>query len=106
MQIFNREALISGSPTKFIVNDDAIAFFPVNMQHKDTKVAGLSYEDEYRGNALAGLFTGTSIEIRYHKNFTDEHIRNIWNRVLRGIDSPMIEGAGLYYQGRELKLNR
>ena len=37
---------------KFLLNDSAIAFFPASQQHRDVKLEGLSYEDDYRGNAL------------------------------------------------------
>jgi hypothetical protein len=40
---------------KFLLNDSAIAFFPATQQHRDMKLEGFSYEDDYRGNALAGV---------------------------------------------------
>jgi len=37
------------------MNEESAAFFPVSQQHRDVKICGLSYEDDYRGNAFAGL---------------------------------------------------
>ena len=87
---------------KFIVNDSAIAFFPAAQQHRDIKVEGLSYEDDYRGNALAGLLTSERVEIRFHSAFSEEHVRSIWSRASK---IPEIARAGLgrlYYQGRAI----
>ncbi len=88
---------------KFIVNDAAIVFFPSTQQHRDVKAQGLSYEDDYRGNALAGLITAERVEIRFHRAFSDEHVKNLWSRAMT---IPEIAKAGLgrlYYQGREIK---
>jgi len=87
---------------KFLLNDSAIVFFPAAQQHCDVKLEGLSYEDDYRGNALAGLVTPERVEIRFHRVFSDEHVRNLWSRVLAIRE---VAGAGLgrvYYQGREI----
>ncbi len=87
---------------KFILNDAGIIFFPATQQHRDIKGDGLSYEDDYRGNAVAGLVLQDRVEIRFHTAFSDERIRTIWARILT---IPEIGTAGLgrlYYQGREL----
>lgn len=60
---------------KFLLNDSAIAFFPAAQQHRDIKLEGLSYEDDYRGKALAGLATADHVEIRFHSAFSDERVR-------------------------------
>jgi hypothetical protein len=89
----------SGS-LKFILNDACIVFFPATQQHRDVKMPGLSYEDDYRGNAVAGLITRAHVEIRFHTAYSDERIRALWARVLQ---IPEIANAGLgslHYQGR------
>jgi hypothetical protein len=101
MQTFGTEVLdrASGS-VKFILNDVGILFFPAAQQHRDAKMPGLSYEDDYRGNAVAGLITQAHVEIRFHTAFSDERIRALWARVLM---IPEIAKAGLgplFYQGR------
>ena len=103
MQAINTALLKQkGVTVKFILNDDAITFFPVSQQHRDLKVQGLSYEDDYRGKALAGLITPTKVEIRFHRVFSDERVQRIWSRVLT---IPKVANADLgkvYYQGREM----
>ena len=87
---------------KFLLNDSAIVFFPSTQQHRDVKLEGLSYEDDYRGNALAGIVTTDRVEIRFHAAFSDERVRSIWSRVLT---IPEVARTGiktLYYQGRQI----
>jgi hypothetical protein len=87
---------------KFLLNDSAIAFFPATQQHRDMKWEGLSYEDDYRGNALAGIVTSERVEIRFHKAYSDERVKTIWSRAS---SLPDVANAGLgkvYYQGREV----
>jgi hypothetical protein len=56
---------------KFLLNDSVIVFFPATQQHRDMKLEGLSYEDDYRGNALAGVVAPERVEIWFHKAFSD-----------------------------------
>lgn len=87
---------------KFILNDIGIAFFPMGQQHRDMKVSGLSYEDDYRGNAVAGLIGAERVDIRFHSAFTDERIRGLWSRV-KALPEVAAAGLGqLYYQGRRI----
>jgi hypothetical protein len=101
MKTFN-EDLLNGKTVKFIMNDAAVLFFPATQQHRDVKAHGLSYEDDYAGNAVAGLVMPDHVEIRFHRNFSDERIGNIWRRVLA---SPGLSGrqfGNLLYQGRKI----
>jgi hypothetical protein len=91
----------SGS-VKFILNDAGIMFFPATLQHRDVKTHGLSYEDGYRGNAVAGLVTQERVDIRFHKAFSDERIRGIWFRVSIIPEIAKARLGRLYYQGREI----
>ncbi len=103
MQVVDAELLKEvGGSLKFILNDGCIAFFLATQQHRDIKTHGLSYEDDYRGNAVAGLVAQGRVEIRFHSAYSDDRIRNIWSRVLV---IPEIAKAGLgrvYYQRREI----
>ena len=38
-------------------------FFPGATEHRTVKAAGLSYEDDYKGNAMAAIISGGRIEI-------------------------------------------
>ena len=51
---------------KFIFNHKGIVFFPAAQQHRDVKINGLSYEHDYRGNAVAGLVMKDRLEVRFH----------------------------------------
>lgn len=103
MQVINASLLDQLQGTlKFILNDSGIYFFPATQQHRDTKSHGLSYEDDYRGNALAGLVMSNRVEIRFHKAFSDDRIRSIWRSVLSNPELAKAKLGQLYYQGRKL----
>jgi hypothetical protein len=55
---------------KLVFNRAAAYFFPATQEHRDAKAEGLSYEDDYKGNALAAMVLSGLIEIRYHASFT------------------------------------
>jgi hypothetical protein len=103
MNLINADLLRQPRQTlKFILNESGILFFPATQQHRDIKSHGLNYEDDYLGNAVAGMVTQDRVEIRFHSAYSDERIRNLWFRVLA---IPEIAKAGfgrLYYQGREI----
>ena len=87
---------------KFLLNDTGILFFPASQQHRDIKTETLSYEDDYRGNAVAGLITDVRVEIRFHNTFSDERIRILWSRVLAIPEIASAQLGPLFYQGREI----
>ncbi len=101
-QLVKESSAQQGLSVKFILNDSAILFFPASQQHNSVKVHGLSYEDDYRGNALAGIFAPDHIEIRFHRDFTDERVRNIWSQVCAQAELGFLKNWPVYYQGRKL----
>ena len=104
MLVTNAYLLKADRTVKFIMNDTGIVFFPVGQQHRDVKVSNLiSYEDDYRGNAVAGLVTPDRIEIRFHRDYSDERIRTLWFQVRSAPELPNLESRKLYYQGREMR---
>ena len=103
MHVINADLLDHVQGTlKFILNDSGIYFFSATQQHRDTKSHGLSYEDDYRGNALAGMVMADRVEIRFHKAFSDDRIRTIWRGVLASPELASAKLGQLYYQGREI----
>lgn len=42
---------------KCLLTDSVAVFFSGSIQHRDVKRDGVSYEDEYRGNALAATIS-------------------------------------------------
>src|SRR5258708_2195678 len=87
---------------KFILNEGGIVFFPATQQHRDIKSHGLSYEDDYRGNAIAGLVMPERVEIRFHAAFSDDRVRTIWRGVLMIPELAKVRLRQVYYQGREI----
>ena len=51
---------------KCVVNSNAAVFFPGSVQHRDVKREGVSYEDDYQGNAMAAVIKPNKIEVRFH----------------------------------------
>jgi hypothetical protein len=87
---------------KFILHDSGIVFFPAAQQHRDIKTAGLSYEDDYLGNAVAGTITPQRVDIRFHRAYSDERIRALWSRVVKVPEIAAVSLGQLYYQGRAI----
>jgi hypothetical protein len=87
---------------KFILNEDAIIFFPHSLQHREVKLLGLSYEDDSLGNALAGIILVKRIEIRFHKQFSDERIRSIWHQLQAEPQLSFMHGWELYYRAERI----
>jgi len=91
-----------GESVKFILGDRAVVFFPATQQHREIKTQGLSYEDDYQGNAVAGLLTSGRVEIRFHARYSEGRIRAIWSRLRARPEFAGIEPGKVYYQGREI----
>ena len=100
MNVIGAELLERQPNVKFILNDAAVVFFFSTQQHRDLKAHGLSYEDDYRGNAVAGVVSPDRVNIRFHQAYSDERIRHLWRRVLSAPEMAGKRLAALYYQGR------
>jgi len=89
---------------KFIMNEDAVLFFPEAEQHRSKKAGGISYEDDYKGNSVAGIITGDHVEIRFHSSFSDDRVRNLWSLLKAQLGSPSAHLSHLpvFYQGRPI----
>lgn len=101
-ELFEEAAKPNSRMIKFLLNEIGIAFFPVTQEHRELKLPGLSYEHEYRGNALAGTFQGGRADIRFHQAFSDEKVRRLWQNVCQAL--PLVESANVrvFYQGRAI----
>ena len=88
---------------KMILNESGALLFPKEAQHSSMKANGLSYEDDYKGNALAAMIRKGVIEIRYHRDFSDERV----SRIVKGLLAlPLMSFAKTFavsYQGRPVQ---
>jgi hypothetical protein len=87
---------------KFILNETAIVFFSASRQHREVKRHDLSYEDDYRGNAMAGTFADGRVDIRFHEQFPDERVRTLWLRASSDQQLAFLRSWKVYYQGRRI----
>ena len=77
------EIVREGYFVKCIVTQTVALFFPGTMQHRDMKQGGASYEDDYRGNAMAATITPGRIDIRFHEAYTDQAVQDIFRILLK-----------------------
>ena len=89
---------------KVVFNAKGAIFFPVNREHRNQKAGGISYEDNYKGNALAAMIAPGKLEIRYHQAFTDQVVANIVRSLLTQPELASLKGWSATYQGRPLAL--
>jgi len=62
----------------------------------------MSYKDDSKGNALAGMMSSGRIEFRYHSRFSDERVRQIALAMMNLPDLRFAHGFQVVYQGRVL----
>jgi hypothetical protein len=84
---------------KGLLTDSVVVFFPGTIQHRDVKREGASYEDDYKGNALAATATPGRLDIRFHKDYTDERVRGICRDLLRCPEMAWAASFRVSYQG-------
>jgi hypothetical protein len=87
---------------KCILTDSVAVFFPGSVQHRDVKQLGASYEDNYRGNALAATIAPGRIDVRFHQDYSDERVRRICRELLRSAEMAWAATYSISYQGRPL----
>jgi len=87
---------------KGVVTDAEAIFFPGTIQHRDVKREGVSYEDDYQGNAMAFTVTPGKFEIRFHQAYPDARVRSIFQRLLTSPDMEWASRFEVQYQGRLL----
>ena len=87
---------------KCLLTRDRAVFFPATLQHRDVKMDGISYEDDYRGNALAATVVHGRIDIRFHSAYSDEAVATIVQGLLAQPDMAWATGFTATYQGRSI----
>ena len=87
---------------KMVFNSNGALIFPTSQEHRDQKAAGISYEDEYQGNALAAVLSSGRIEVRKHQGFSDARVADIISLMLAQPELYCMNGWAVVYQGRDI----
>lgn len=87
---------------KMVFNSHGVIIFSVHQEHRSQSAANVSYEDNYKGNALAAMLAPNKIEIRYHKSFTDNRVAEIINALKQEPNLSFMVNWKTTYQGRLL----
>ena len=87
---------------KMVFNANGALFFRADQQHRDQKASGISYEDDYAGNALAAMLSPGKVEIRWHRDFSDQRVAEIIGALLAQPPLSFMKGWQVTYQGRAL----
>ena len=102
MTIIGTETLQQGGSFKAVLNETGVLLFPTSQQHFTMKVAGISYEDDYRGNALAAIFQPGHCEIRGHQDFSPARVQAVWDQLARQSGLEALRSYRVLYQGKAL----
>lgn len=87
---------------KVVVNERAALIFPCSFEHRDMKVDGLSYEDDYNGNALAAMLRPNQIEFRFHLSFSNSRVLAIGSSFFELAKQYLSSPFTIYYQGKNI----
>lgn len=87
---------------KMVLNESGVIVFSAKQQHRDVKGDGISYEDNYRGNALAAIVRRDAIEIRYHSGFDDKAVAQLMRCLLAMPQFAGWKNASVTHQGRSV----
>lgn len=100
------EDLLAGRAydAKMVFNERGAIVFPTRRQHCDMKADGISYEDNYAGNALAAMLRRDAIEIRFHRAYDDSEVARLVGRLLALPALSCLAHASVTYQGRAITI--
>lgn len=87
---------------KLLANEHGVVLFPHSIQHRDAGMLGIRYADGSAGNALAAMVKPGRIEFRFHKQFSDERVRQLADRIKQLPEMQFAADAFVTYQGRTL----
>ncbi len=92
----------SSFSAKMVFNANGAIVFSVSQEHRDQKAPGISYEDDYKGNALAAMLAPGKIEVRGHQGFSDSRVADIVSTLLTQPELLCMKEWTVSYQGRIL----
>ena len=87
---------------KALLNETGIVIFPASIQHATIKLPGISYEDDYKGNALAVIFNGQKLEIRWHRDFTEARVKLLVKDLRKHPELGALKDLSVTYQGKTI----
>src|ERR1022692_4554577 len=87
---------------KALLNENGIVIFPTSLQHATIKLHGISYEDDYKGNALAVIFDGQKFEIRWHPDFTETRVKLLLKDLWKHPELGALKELSVTYQGKPI----
>jgi hypothetical protein len=87
---------------KMVFNANGAILFPATLEHRGQKASGISYEDDYQGNALAAMVRPGALEVRYHANYTATQVKAICARLLAQPELEPLRTWEVSYQGQKL----
>jgi hypothetical protein len=93
-----------GFAAKAVLNGKGAIFFPVSQEHRDQKAPGISYADEYQGNALAAMLSPGKIEIRNHRDFSESRVEAIMSALFKLPELTLMRSWQVTYRGNELSV--
>ena len=88
---------------KLVFNEHGAIFFPVTQEHRHQSGPNIHYADNYKGNALAAMVMPGKIEVRYHKDFTDEQVSSMLSNILSHTQLECLADFATTYQGRVIR---
>ena len=89
---------------KMLANDTGVVFFPHTSEHRDATQLGIKYADDSLGNALAAMVKPGHIEFRFHRQFTDERVKQLIEHILLSPELAFARTFVFTYQARALTL--
>ena len=91
-----------GYSFKLLANDAGVVLFPHTIEHRDATQPGIKYADDSRGNALAAMVKPGRVELRFHRGFSDERVKQLAERLLLLSELQFAVDATITYQARTL----
>jgi len=91
---------------KMVFNEHGAIFFPVTREHRDQSGPGIQYADNYKGNALAAMIAPGTIEVRFHRDFSDQQVGEILRSITNHPSLGCLRGFKATYQGRPIPSER
>ncbi len=87
---------------KLVFNHCGFIAFPTSRQHNTMKAEGISYEDNYVGNAMAAILKPGAIEVRFHRDFSDQDVGLILTRLMKTTALATLGPVAVTYKRRPI----